>query len=119
MLNSDGNELRGFDLSAGEKQIFSQALLYAVMFVSGRRFPLVIDTPLGRLDIQHRMGVLKHLTERDQQVILLSTDTEVVGEYLHEIEPHVQKKYLVQFEVVGEIGQSSVRTGYFGGPGDI
>jgi len=113
LLNADGMDLRGYDLSAGEKQIFTQALISAVSSVSGRGFPMVVDTPLGRLDIEHRKGVLNHLVQRKHQVILLSTDTEVVGEYLREIAPHVQKKYLVRFERVGDIGQSTVRPGYF------
>ncbi|MGP9791088.1 AAA family ATPase [Roseinatronobacter sp. NSM] len=113
LLNADGMDLRGYDLSAGEKQIFTQALISAVSSVSGRGFPMVVDTPLGRLDIEHRKGVLNHLVQREHQVILLSTNTEVVGEYLREVAPHVQKKYIVQFERVGEIGQSTARPGYF------
>ena len=113
LLNASGTDLRGYDLSAGEKQIFTQALISAVSSVSGRGFPMVVDTPLGRLDIEHRKGVLNHLIQREHQVILLSTNTEVVGEYLREIAPHVQKKYLVHYERVGDIGQSSVRPGYF------
>ena len=113
LLNFEGTDLREYDLSAGEKQIFTQALLSAVSSVSGRGFPMVIDTPLGRLDIEHRKGVLNHFAQRDHQVILLSTNTEVVGTYLHEIEPRVQKKYLIHFEHFGEIGQSTVRPGYF------
>lgn len=113
LLNHDGMDLRGYDLSAGEKQIFTQALISAVSSVSGRGFPMVVDTPLGRLDIEHRKGVLNHLVQREHQVILLSTNTEVVGEYLREVAPHVQKKFLVNFERVGDIGQSTVRPGYF------
>ena len=113
LLNTDGVDIRRYDLSAGEKQIFTQALISAVSSVSGRGFPMVVDTPLGRLDIEHRKGVLNHLARRQHQVILLSTNTEVVGEYLREIEPHVQKKYLINFERVGDIGQSTARGGYF------
>lgn len=113
LLNAEGVDVRRYDLSAGEKQIFTQALISAVSSVSGRGFPMVVDTPLGRLDIEHRKGVLNHLVRREHQVILLSTNTEVVGEYLREIEPHVQKKYLINFERVGDIGQSTARVGYF------
>jgi DNA sulfur modification protein DndD len=63
--------------------------------------------------VAHRKGVLKHLVQRGHQVILLSTNTEVVGEYLEEIEQNVQKKFLVSFERVGDTGESSVREGYF------
>ena len=113
LLNADDMDLRRYDLSAGEKQIFTQALISAVSSVSRRGFPMVVDTPLGRLDIEHRKGVLNHLARREHQVILLSTDTEVVGEYLREIASHVQKKYLLDFERVGDIGRSTVRQGYF------
>ncbi|MDK9705330.1 MAG: DNA sulfur modification protein DndD [Sulfuritalea sp.] len=113
LLNHEGVDVRRYDLSAGEKQIFTQALISAVSSVSGRGFPMVVDTPLGRLDIEHRKGVLKHLVQREHQVILLSTNTEVVGEYLREIAPHVLKKYIVSFERVGEVGQSTARVGYF------
>ena len=113
LLNADGEDLRKYDLSAGEKQIFTQALIAAISSVSGYEFPMVVDTPLGRLDVEHRKGMLKHLAQRKHQVILLSTDTEVVGEYLQAIMPHVQKKYLVEYESYGDIGQSSVRSGYF------
>ncbi len=113
LLNAEGVDVRGYDLSAGEKQIFTQSLISAVSSVSGRAFPMLIDTPLGRLDIEHRKGVLRHLADRGHQVILLSTNTEVVGEYLREIEAQVQKTYLLCFERVGEVGQSTARTGYF------
>ena len=113
LLNSEGVDVRTYDLSAGEKQIFTQSLISAVSSVSGRGFPMVIDTPLGRLDVEHRKGVLNHLANREHQVILLSTDTEVAGEYLREIAPNVQKRYLLQFERLGDIGRSTARVGYF------
>ena len=113
LLNTGGIDVRAYDLSAGEKQIFTQSLISAVSSVSGRAFPMLIDTPLGRLDIEHRKGVLKHLANREHQVILLSTNTEVAGEYLRGIEAHVQKTYLLHFDRIGEIGQSTARTGYF------
>lgn len=116
LLNKDGVDLRNYDLSAGEKQIFTQALISAVASVSQRAFPMVIDTPLGRLDVAHRKGVLRHLVQRGHQVILLSTNTEVVGEYLDEIQQSVQKKFLISFERVGDTGESSVSEGYFPGP---
>lgn len=117
LLNQDGLDIRNYDISAGEKQIFTQALIAAVATVSGREFPMVVDTPLGRLDVEHRKGVLNHLVRRGHQVILLSTDTEVVGEYLREIEHNVQKRYRISFQRFGDIGQSSVAEGYFEGRG--
>ena len=111
LLDKDGNDVRDIDASAGEKQIFTQALISAVSTVWGRAFPTVIDTPLGRLDERHRIGVLKHLAKQKRQVILLSTDTEVMGDYLREIEQHIQRKYLVSHDVT--TGTSTAEVGYF------
>ncbi|MCS6856057.1 MAG: hypothetical protein NZ523_15090, partial [Elioraea sp.] len=101
LLDAHGHDIRRHDLSAGEKQIFTQALFAAATRLSKRRFPLVIDTPLGRLDEQHRLNVLKFLTDRDGQVILLSSDTEVVGPYLEAIRDKVIATYTLQSEKRG------------------
>lgn len=117
LLAPDGRNLREFDLSAGEKQIFTQALFWAIAHVSGRVFPLVIDTPLGRLDQQHRLNVLRHLVQRDGQVILISTNTEVVGPYLDAIRPRVLKACIIENSTDGDIGSSWPVEGYFPGEG--
>ncbi|MGU3541369.1 DNA sulfur modification protein DndD [Methylobacterium sp. A52T] len=113
LLNSRGDDVRDLDLSAGEKQVFTQALISAVAQVSGRVFPMLIDTPLGRLDVAHRRGVLQHLIERKGQVILLSTNTEVVGEYYELVRPHVLRSYIVEHDHVDGVGSSVPRDGYF------
>jgi DNA sulfur modification protein DndD len=81
-------ELRKSDLSAGEKQLFAIAFIYALAKLSGRLMPFVIDTPLGRLDHQHRRRfVSEFLPSASHQVILLSTDTEIVGSLYQDIRP--------------------------------
>ncbi len=113
LLNTAGEDVRRNGLSAGEEQIFTQSLFSAVSAVSKHAFPMVVDTPLARLDVEHRKGVLRHLSQLGRQVILLSTDTEVVNEYLTEIATNVQKKYRIDYIPVGDIGHSVVAEGYF------
>ena len=115
LLGPGGQNLRDYDLAAGEKQVFTQALFAAVAAVSQRVFPLVIDTPLGRLDEEHRIGVLRFLAARPSQVILISTDTEVVGPYLDAVRNRVAGAWLLRNTTVGDSGRSWVERGYFPG----
>lgn len=117
LLSANGRDVRDMALSAGEQQVFAQALIAAVAKVSGRDFPIVVDTPLARLDDAHRAGVLRHFTDRVGQVILLSTDTEVVGTYYDVVKPRVLKEFHIVHEHDGDIGRSHPEEGYFPGNG--
>ena len=59
ILSKEGDEIP-FDKSAGENQVFATALLAGLAEISGLDAPLVVDTPLGRLDSTHRTNILKH-----------------------------------------------------------
>lgn len=99
-------------LSAGEKQLLATSLLWGLARASGRPVPTIIDTPLGRLDSSHR----KHLIERyfpsaSHQVLLLSTDEEIVGNYLKELKPFISRTYLLEHNEA--MGQTNLTEGYF------
>ena len=99
-------------LSAGERQLLATAILWGLAKVSGRPVPLVIDTPLGRLDSQHRSHIVqRYFPAASHQVVLLSTDEEIVGRYLEMIRPAVGREYLLEFDP--ELATSSSRSGYF------
>ena len=93
MLASDGTDLHRIEKSAGASQVFTQALITAITRVSGRTFPFVVDTPLARLSRDQRLGVLKTFTDRTGQVILLSTDQEVVDDKLDAIRDRIAGCY--------------------------
>lgn len=95
MLTANGEDLHGIDKSAGASQVFTQALITAITKVSGRAFPFVVDTPLARLSRSQRIGVLKTFTDRPGQVILLSTDEEVIDDKLDAI----RSRILAAFEL--------------------
>jgi DNA sulfur modification protein DndD len=93
-LHDANGPLQKADLSAGEKQLFAVAFIYALAQLSGSRMPLVIDTPLGRLDKEHRRRfVAGFLPTASHQVILLSTDTEIVGPLFEDVEPLLASHY--------------------------
>jgi DNA sulfur modification protein DndD len=115
MLDRNGRDLRRFDASAGENQIFAVALISAIAQVSGAEVPLVVDTPLARLDERHRMNVLQHLASQSGQVILLSATDEVSGPYLRAIEDRVCSEYHLEFEELESgVGITRVHKGYWG-----
>lgn len=112
LLDRAGKPLPFDRLSAGERQLLATSLLWGLARASGRPVPTIIDTPLGRLDSSHR----KHLTERyfpfaSHQVLLLSTDEEMVGDYLRSISPFVTRSYLLAHDE--KLGSTSVNPGYF------
>jgi DNA sulfur modification protein DndD len=108
----DGHELPAKDLSAGERQLLAVALLWGLARAAGQPLPVVIDTPLGRLDGSHR----EHLLERyfplaSHQVVLLSTDTEIDEEAFARIARHVGRSYRLEFDP--ETNASYIEDGYF------
>lgn len=107
------SELPKSDLSAGEKQLYALALLWALRSVSGRALPIIIDSPLGRLDTEHRRALLRHFfPHAAHQVVLLSTDTEIDSVAFDHLQPAVARSYRLHWD--GERGATEVRVGYFG-----
>lgn len=99
-------------LSAGEKQIYALAILEALGKASGRSLPFIIDTPLGRLDSEHRQKIVTEFFPKvNEQVIILSTDTEVDENFFKGLEPHIAKSYELKYDQVS--GSTAVSSGYF------
>ncbi|HEY9080472.1 DNA sulfur modification protein DndD [Magnetovibrio sp.] len=114
ILGKSGKEIT-FDRSAGENQIFATALIAGLAKVSGVPAPMVVDTPLGRLDSKHRANILKFWTgDVARQVILLSQDEEIDHSFYEQIANSVGKTYLLDHVDVGDgIGRTSAREGQY------
>jgi DNA sulfur modification protein DndD len=65
------------------------------------------------LDELHRIGVLEHFTKRDGQVIMLSTDTEIIGKYLDPIRKRVLFAYQLDAQTEDGVTVTTPREGYF------
>jgi DNA sulfur modification protein DndD len=112
LTGRDGQVLPIERLSAGERQLLATSLLWGLARASGRPVPTIIDTPLGRLDSSHR----KHLVERycpnaSHQVLLLSTDEEIVGPCYEALKPYITRAYLLAHSE--QSGQTDIAAGYF------
>ncbi len=96
-LYSAGNhEITPERLSAGERQLLATAILWGICRAAGKPLPTIIDTPLGRLDGSHRSNLLtSYFPHASHQVILLSTDEEIVGRHYDAIRPFISHEYLL------------------------
>ena len=114
ILGKTGKELE-FDRSAGENQIFATALIAGLADVSGVRAPMVVDTPLGRLDSKHRDNIFKFwISNPKRQVILLSQDKEIDAGFYDQIHESVGATYLLVHTDVGDgIGRTVAKAGKY------
>ena len=74
--------MRSADLSAGEKEILAFSFIAGLNQSTETNAPLIMDTPFGHLDVQHRNGLLDALPKLPCQVILLATDRDLPQEEL-------------------------------------
>lgn len=114
LVNSNGTHVDPKTLSAGEMQILVSSLIWAMFRVSGRREMFIFDTPLARLDNENRYNFIsKIISTISSQVVILSTDSEFVGNNLKAIEDNIYSKYLLEYNV--NDNSTSVSNDYFGG----
>ncbi len=112
LIGRNNNLIQKKQLSAGEKQIYAIAMLQALARTSGRKLPMIIDTPLGRLDSHHRNKLVQHyFPAASHQVIILSTDTEVDKHFYNELAPHISHAFHIMYDK--NEGGSDMTEGYF------
>ncbi len=99
-------------LSAGERQIYAISLCWALARTSGRPIPFIIDTPLGRLDREHRRNVIENFfSKASHQVIIFSTDTEIDTATFEVLKNYVSRVY--RLEYYENEKSTHVKEGYF------
>ena len=83
-------------LSKGERQIFILSMYWAIIELSGKDIPFIIDTPYARIDAGHRKEISeKFFPNISKQVIILSTDEEINEEYYGILKPYIAKEFLL------------------------
>lgn len=81
-------------ISAGMKQLVATALLWALREVSGTSAPVVIDTPLARIDRENQLNLItRYYPNAAEQVILLPTDSELDKEKFALLAPRIYRQY--------------------------
>ena len=99
-------------LSAGEKQLLISAIIWAIFKVSDRNNIFVFDTPLARLDKENReLFVSNVLCTISDQVFILSTNEEIIGNLYNIANKKISKKYLLENNE--KLGKTIIKEGYF------
>lgn len=108
----NGHEIKKSGLSAGEKEVFALSLLWGLSQTSQLNLPIIIDTPLSRLDSTHRDNIIRnYFPNAGDQVIILSTDTEIDENYFKVLESHLSGAVSLVFNHQREL--TTLKTGYF------
>ncbi|RON79121.1 DNA sulfur modification protein DndD [Pseudomonas fluorescens] len=113
LIDDGGSVINRRSLSAGEQQIYAIAILDALAKTSGRQLPVIIDTPLGRLDSRHRENLIEnYFPSASHQVVLLSTDTEINERYyIDQLSKYTSHSYQISFD--GATKSAQLNPGYF------
>lgn len=107
-----GNPFNRKQLSAGEQQLLSTAIVWGIVECTGQEFPMIIDTPLARLDSTHREQFIdNYIPNAGKQVIIFSTDAEITNGLEERINRFVAKKYLLHYDEATK--STIVKEGYF------
>ena len=97
--------------SAAEHQLAAMAFIDAVLAAADNPIPVFVDTPLARLDSHHRRAVVRDFwPSLGRQVIVLSTDEEVVADLFLNVEPSVAATYLIDCD---KEGRSSISIDHY------
>lgn len=111
-LDKTDKEIARESLSAGEKQLVVISLLWALAICSKKKLPVIIDTPLSRLDSSHRKALMQtYFPNASDQTIILSTDTEIGFQEYELMKENICNAYTLVYD--DKTKSTSIVDGYF------
>ncbi|MBN1859837.1 MAG: hypothetical protein JW840_00090 [Candidatus Thermoplasmatota archaeon] len=109
LFDYDGNQIKKEGISEGEKEIYAISVLWGLSKLSPHKLPMIIDTPLAKLDTKHVSNITKNFfPNASGQVILLSQDREIDQNIYTLIKPHINQSYTLM-----QTDQDKIKPGYF------
>lgn len=104
-LDSAGNPVGMANISSGMKQLAAQTLLWALSEAAARKVPIIVDTPLARIDRLNQENLLINFYPKaGEQVIVLPTDSELDQEKYQILLPHI----CAEFQLANPSGERTV-----------
>lgn len=92
-----GNAVARHSISAGMRQLLAMAMVWALKDEAERPLPVIVDTPLGRIDRTNR-GLLmdEYFPNAGNPLVLLPTDTEFGADGFDRIGDRVCRRYRIE-----------------------
>lgn len=81
--------------SAGASQIVATAIISGLSNFAMRDAPIVIDTPLGRLDPTHKINVIRHYSQMGRQIIVLYQQSELSDQNIQLINNNIASEWKI------------------------
>ena len=111
-VDYSGVEVPRSSLSAGEKQLMVIAILWALAKCSKKKLPVIIDTPLSRLDSIHRKALIeRYFPYASDQTIILSTDSEIDAQDYELMKDNVGDEFILMYD--DDSKSTTIHRGYF------
>ncbi len=112
LYKGNDDEITKEMLSKGELQMYATSVVWGLAKTSGRPLPFMIDTPLARLDDEHRENIVENFYPfASHQTIILSTNSEINFHFYQKLKPHIAKSFVIQYD--SSKGKTIKHDGYF------
>ena len=110
-VSGDGLEVGRDSLSAGEQQLMVISILWALAICSKKKLPVIIDTPLSRLDSLHRAALIKtYFPNGGEHTFILSTDSEIDSKYYQLMKDDIGDEFTLNYDE--RTKSTSIERGY-------
>lgn len=97
LIDKAGNSIPTDGISAGEREALAFSFIAGLNLASDANAPVVMDTPFGHLDTEHRTNILKALPQLPTQVILLATDRDIPPSELPTYAPFLAGQFVINY----------------------
>lgn len=99
LYDFDNREINKKILSAGEKELLILSIIWGTIHASKKEIPFVLDTLLGRLDLEHKTSVINKLVPKfGKQIMILSTNSEITDNLFQNLSPYIANYYTLNFD---------------------
>jgi DNA sulfur modification protein DndD len=86
--------------SAGQSQVIAHSFIAALNRFTAKEAPIIIDTPLARLDNIHAVNIVRSYHDMGKQVIVLYQPRELDDRLIELIRPHIRAEYDIKRDLI-------------------